>query len=114
MTVFTIKSEIQAHISKRKAKGTTFGFVPTMGALHNGHLALVKRALQENDVCVVSIFVNPTQFDNPNDLQKYPRAIENDIALLKRFSKNIFIFCSSFCSLYIFSILQLAKDAMYE
>ena len=63
-----------------------------MGALHIGHISLVEQASIENDCVVVSIFVNPTQFDNPNDLQKYPRAIENDIALLKRFSKNIFIY----------------------
>jgi pantoate--beta-alanine ligase len=78
----------------------TIGFVPTMGALHVGHISLVEQANLENDCVVVSIFVNPTQFDNPNDLLKYPRTIENDIAHLKRFSKNIFIFSPSALELY--------------
>lgn len=78
----------------------TIGFVPTMGALHVGHISLVEQANLENDCVVVSIFVNPTQFDNPNDLLKYPRTIENDIAHLKRFSKNIFIFSPSALDLY--------------
>ena len=78
----------------------TIGFVPTMGALHVGHISLVEQANMENDCVVVSIFVNPTQFDNPNDLLKYPRTIENDIAHLKRFSKNIFIFSPSALELY--------------
>ncbi|MFT5249554.1 MAG: pantoate--beta-alanine ligase [bacterium] len=78
----------------------SIGFVPTMGALHVGHVSLVEQASIENDCVVVSIFVNPTQFDNPNDLQKYPRTIENDIAHLKRFSKNIFIFSPNASDLY--------------
>ncbi len=78
----------------------SIGFVPTMGALHVGHVSLVEQASIENDCVVVSIFVNPTQFDNPTDLQKYPRTIENDIAHLKRFSKNIFIFSPNASDLY--------------
>lgn len=100
MTIFTNKSKIQDHISKKKAKGTTFGFVPTMGALHNGHMSLVKRALQENDVCVVSIFVNPTQFDNTEDLKKYPRTLESDVALLETVSKNIIVYAPSVEDIY--------------
>jgi pantoate--beta-alanine ligase len=78
----------------------SIGFVPTMGALHVGHVSLVEQASIENDCVVVSIFVNPTQFDNPNDLRKYPRTIENDIAHLKRFSKNVFIFSPNASDLY--------------
>jgi pantoate--beta-alanine ligase len=100
MTVFTNKSEIQDHISKAKAKGTTFGFVPTMGALHNGHLSLVKRALQENDVCVVSVFVNPTQFDNAEDLKKYPRTLDRDITLLETVSINILVYAPTVEDIY--------------
>ena len=78
----------------------SIGFVPTMGALHIGHVSLVEQAAKENDCVVVSIFVNPTQFDNPNDLKKYPRTIENDISLLKNISKNIFIFSPDASDLY--------------
>jgi len=100
MTIFTSKLEIQAHISNIKAKGTTIGFVPTMGALHQGHLSLVKRALQENEDCVVSIFVNPTQFDNAEDLKKYPKTLEQDVTLLKSVSKNIVVFAPSVEDIY--------------
>ncbi len=75
-------------ISHLKAKDLTIGMVPTMGALHQGHLQLVKRSLNENDKVVVSVFVNPTQFDNKDDLKKYPRTLDDDVALLKTVSKT--------------------------
>jgi pantoate--beta-alanine ligase len=63
--------------------GLTLGFVPTMGALHEGHLSLVRRSRAENDQTLVSIFVNPTQFDNPADLTEYPQAVDDDLAILQ-------------------------------
>ncbi|MEY3411873.1 MAG: hypothetical protein RIQ70_559, partial [Bacteroidota bacterium] len=77
----------------------TIGFVPTMGALHEGHLKLVEQALQENDQVVVSIFVNPTQFNNPTDLSLYPRTLENDLLLLSQLGSCV-VFTPSFDDIY--------------
>lgn len=79
---------------------TSIGFVPTMGALHKGHISLVERALKENTLVVVSIFVNPTQFDNEGDLTKYPRTLEADAQLLSQTSKNILIFAPTPSEIY--------------
>lgn len=100
MTVYNNKAEIQKHINKLRSQGFTFGFVPTMGALHNGHLSLVNEALTHNDFAVVSIFVNPTQFDNPSDLEKYPRTLERDIELLKTQSEAIIVYAPSVDDIY--------------
>ncbi|WP_299366568.1 pantoate--beta-alanine ligase [Winogradskyella sp.] len=83
MKVFHNKSELSHYIDQLKVNGKSIGFVPTMGALHKGHLSLVKKAMSKNNVVVVSIFVNPTQFDNQEDLIKYPRTLEADVLLLK-------------------------------
>jgi len=82
MLVFAKIKSVQQKIESLK-KGTSIGFVPTMGALHQGHLSLIKRAKKENDIVIVSIFVNPTQFDKQEDLINYPKTIDKDLSLLK-------------------------------
>ncbi len=83
MQIITTKAELERSIQACKMKGQTIGLVPTMGALHEGHASLVRRCVSENDVTVVSVFVNPTQFNNKEDLAKYPRSLERDATLLE-------------------------------
>ncbi|MDR0970579.1 MAG: pantoate--beta-alanine ligase [Lentimicrobiaceae bacterium] len=83
MHVFKRIAILQDFLETKRKQKCTIGFVPTMGALHEGHLALMRRAKSENDILVVSIFVNPIQFNNPDDLLRYPRTIENDSKLLE-------------------------------
>ncbi len=98
--IFSEIKQIQNFITQIKLKNQTIGFVPTMGALHQGHLSLVAQALSENDVAVVSIFVNPTQFDNAEDLKKYPRTLEADAELLQTLSKDIIVYAPSVDAIY--------------
>ncbi len=88
MLIFTEIKSLQQEIKSLK-NGTTIGFVPTMGALHEGHLSLVEKSKKENDIVIVSIFVNPTQFDNADDLINYPKTIEKDLSLLESFNCDI-------------------------
>ena len=96
--VHTIK-ELQQALDSLRSEGKTIGLVPTMGALHDGHASLVKRAVAENDVVVVSDFVNPTQFNDQNDLIKYPRTLDADCALLEKEGVS-FVFAPSVEEIY--------------
>lgn len=89
MHIFDKISDLQAFLSSQKQLNQTVGFVPTMGALHDGHGSLVRRAKAENNLVVVSIFVNPTQFNNASDLKHYPRSIEADTILLEKLNCDI-------------------------
>ena len=86
MIVYTV-ADLQKRLDKERAKGRTIGFTPTMGALHDGHGALVRLSLERNDIAVVSIFVNPTQFNEKTDLDSYPRTLKADEKLLKKLGK---------------------------
>jgi len=84
LKIFTTRFDTEQYLLLRREAGKTIGFVPTMGALHQGHLSLISLARQQNDEIACSIFVNPTQFNDPKDLEKYPRTIESDIKLLEQ------------------------------
>ncbi|MCR5114631.1 MAG: pantoate--beta-alanine ligase [Bacteroidales bacterium] len=90
MTLIKTIQELQKALAPAHAAGKTIGLVPTMGALHEGHLSLIRRAHAENDLCVVSVFVNPTQFNNAEDLQKYPRTLDADLALVGDLADIVF------------------------
>jgi len=89
MILLKSAAELTAYIRKAKNNGLSVGFVPTMGALHDGHISLIKRSKTENGLTVCSIFVNPTQFNNPEDFKKYPITIENDINLLEKWGCDL-------------------------
>ncbi|SHG00222.1 pantothenate synthetase [Salegentibacter echinorum] len=100
MKVFKEKTPLQSAVKAEKSQGKTLGLVPTMGALHHGHISLVKQALKECDRVIISIFVNPTQFDNPEDLERYPRTLEQDIQMLKQTHENLWVFAPTANELY--------------
>lgn len=81
--IFSKIKELRQYLSQKKQEGETVGFVATMGALHYGHMELIRKSREENSITICSIFVNPTQFNNPKDLEKYPRFIEKDIQMLE-------------------------------
>lgn len=98
MIIYTVE-DLQKKLDKERVKGKTIGFTPTMGALHDGHGELVRLSLERNDVSVVSIFVNPTQFNEKSDLDSYPRTLKADEKLLKKLGKVI-IFAPSPSEVY--------------
>ncbi len=99
MRVFNTTKALQEALDGVRAEGKTIGLVPTMGALHAGHASLVERSVAENDCTVVSVFVNPTQFNDPKDLQNYPRDLEADCALLESLRAD-FVFAPTVSEAY--------------
>jgi pantoate--beta-alanine ligase len=102
MTLLSL-NDLVLKIGKMNFQNQSLGFVPTMGALHEGHLAIIERAAKENDYAVVSIFVNPTQFNNPDDLANYPRTLEEDLKLLRNLS-NVYVFQPEVSEVYAHDI----------
>ncbi len=99
MILYKQKKDIHEKIEALKSEGKTIGFVPTMGALHQGHLSLIKASCQQNDITVCSIFINPAQFNDSNDFNKYPVTIESDILQLTEAGNN-FLFLPSVEEMY--------------
>jgi len=106
MHIFNGKAALMDYLKSIKTLNSKIGFVPTMGALHQGHLSLMQQSLIENENTVVSIFVNPTQFNNPEDLLKYPRTLDQDIEKIASLSVDIILFAPSIEDIYEGKILS--------
>ena len=99
MNIYHSNADLQNALFEARKAGKTIGLVPTMGALHEGHASLVRRSVKENDVTVVSVFVNPTQFNDKEDLKHYPRTLEADCALLEQIGAD-YVFAPSVEEMY--------------
>lgn len=99
MKLITTVNELQKAVEVFRSQGKHIGLVPTMGALHRGHISLVEQCLRDNDICVVSVFVNPTQFNNKEDLEKYPRTLDRDCEYLNNAGATI-VFAPSVDEVY--------------
>ena len=106
MIIHNTSYSIQRALLPFLKKNKSIGFVPTMGALHMGHISLVEKASIENDCVVVSIFVNPTQFNNSQDLEKYPRSFKDDVKILEDLKSNIFVFAPEVSNIYANKIIS--------
>ena len=100
MALFKEKSDLNKKIGYIKEKNITIGLVPTMGALHKGHLSFVERSLVENDFTIVSVFINPTQFNDKEDLANYPKNLTKDCDFLEAISDDIIIFAPEISDIY--------------
>ncbi|TLP73229.1 pantoate--beta-alanine ligase [Maribacter sp. ACAM166] len=109
MLVVKTRNELRDKLNKFD-EASDLGLVPTMGALHLGHVSLIKKAVAENQNVVVSIFVNPTQFNNPDDLKKYPKTLETDVSLISAISENIIIFAPSVDEIYHKNVIHKNYD----
>jgi pantoate--beta-alanine ligase len=99
MIVYRTKTDLTGHLLSLQNEGKTIGLVPTMGALHQGHMSLVEKAKAENDIVVVTIFVNPAQFNDPSDLDHYPRTLDQDLELLRQLEADL-VFVPSVKEMY--------------
>jgi pantoate--beta-alanine ligase len=109
MQLISTKKELKSYLSSLP-KTKTIGLVPTMGALHMGHISLIKKSVEENGLTLISIFVNPTQFNNKEDLEKYPNTLEADLALLKTVSDDLVVFAPSATEMYSSEIISKTYD----
>ena len=100
MLIFSEKNALKNFLAPFVSQKKSIGFVPTMGALHEGHLSLLNKSLKDNEVTVISIFVNPTQFNNTEDLKKYPRTFEADVEKIKKLNPSIIIYNPSVEDIY--------------
>ena len=109
MLLIKTRKQLKEHLTSLDEKDS-IGLVPTMGALHIGHTALVKRAVQENSVVVVTIFVNPTQFNNPKDLENYPQPLTTDLKILGEIADHIIVFAPSVEEMYAENVISVSYD----
>jgi pantoate--beta-alanine ligase len=100
MKIFEKQAELKSFLKSISTTNSTIGFVPTMGALHQGHLSLLKESVKNNTATVISIFVNPTQFNNLEDLEKYPRTLESDVQKIKSVSDSIVVYAPTVSDIY--------------
>ncbi|MDR2409237.1 MAG: pantoate--beta-alanine ligase [Bacteroidales bacterium] len=120
MKIIYTRHSLIEEINKLREQSLQTGFVPTMGALHKGHLQLIKSAREENDIVVCSIFVNPVQFNNASDLERYPRSPENDIAMVKSYCDILFMPCADEMyptppqEEYYFGLLESTMEGQYR